>query len=373
MPRPVTVAFDDQIFVAQPRGGVSKTFVEIARLLPEFDVQPIFLSRSTRNEHLAESGFVPAAPPRGRIAARAAWVGWRLIGHPREQAARLPRTDVLHHTFTHPSYLGPVAAPRVVSIYDFMPERFPELFPLGNPHFAKRRFAMRSDAILTNSQATTDDLARFYGAELLDRTTVAHLGVSDAFLSAPSAPMDLPAKYLLFVGVRRGYKEFSRFLAAAAPLLDEDASLSLVIVGGGELSDDERAELAGHGIGHRAVHLRPADSEMRTVYARASAFVFPSLYEGFGLPTIESLAAGTPVVLADAGCSREVGGPLAHLFTPGDAESMRAALRQALTEPAQRRAAEEGPAWAGRFTWRETARKHAEVYRHLVADAAGRR
>jgi glycosyltransferase involved in cell wall biosynthesis len=369
MPRPITVAFDDQIFVAQPRGGVSKTFVELAHHLPELGIDPIFLSRTTRNQHLAESGLVPQAPMRGRLADRAAWVAWRLVGHPREQSSALPAFDVLHHTFTHPSYLRLGSAPRVVSIYDFMPERFPKLFPLGNPHFAKRRFAERSDAILTISQATTDDLARFYSSDLLEKTTVAHLGVSEQVRSGALVQMDLPAQYLLFVGVRRGYKEFSRFLEAAAPLLSQHELLSLVIVGGGALTDAEQAELAAHRIADRVVHLRPTDEQMRTVYARASVFAFPSLYEGFGLPTIEALAAGTPVVLADDGCSREVGGPLAHLFVPGDAESMRAALRTALTDAAQRDAAHAGPAWASRFTWQETARKHAKVYRGLVSRA----
>lgn len=366
MTAPITVAFDDQIFVAQSRGGVSRTFVELFMRLPALGVEPLILSRSTRNRHLAESGLVPHAPVRSPLGERAAWVSWRLLGHPRDQKAPFGSYDVLHHTFTHPSYLRFGHGPRVVSVYDFMPERFPHLFKLGNPHFAKHTFARRADAIITNSASTSADLARFYGEQIASKATVAHLGVGEAYLESRGDDLEVPARYVLFVGVRAGYKEFARFVEAVAPLVLRNAGLDVVLAGGGALDDGERALLARRGIGDRVVHVTPTDAQMPTLYARASVFVFPSLYEGFGLPTLEALASGTPVVLADDGCSREVGGPLAEFFAPGDATAMRAAIERAMSERVTTSVAGAGPDWSRQFTWDRTAAIHAEVYRTLL-------
>ncbi|MFC7431103.1 MULTISPECIES: glycosyltransferase family 4 protein [unclassified Agrococcus] len=364
--REIRVAFDDQAFVAQQRGGVSKMFVETALRLPEHGVEPVLLSRTTRNEHLAASGLVPRRADPGALRARAEWFGWRVLGRPREQGRALPPVDLVHHTFTHPSYLRPLPVPRVMSVYDFMPERFPKEFPLGNPHFAKRRFVEAADLVLSISEATLADLRRFYGDAAAEHAVVVPLGVADAFLDAPRVEIDLPERYLLFVGVRRGYKDFDVFVEAATPLLAEEPALHVVLVGGGPLSDDEQRMLAAAGIADRVARIAPSDAEMPTVYARADALAFPSRYEGFGLPTLEALATGTPVVVVDAGVGREVGGDVALYFPAGDAVAMRERLREARTERVAAHAREAGPRWARAFTWDATARRTADAYRALL-------
>lgn len=366
MPRPIRVGFDDQIFQAQRRGGVSRFFVELMRHLPDQDVEPVLLSNGTRNLHLAESGVVPQLPALGPFQQRLQWVSWSLLGRPRTMPRRLPPLDLLHHTYSHRSYLGVWRGPRVMSIYDMTPETYPELFRLGNPHFAKRRYAEVADRIISISENTAEDMYRFYTPELKKKTIVIPIGVSDQFFHPGPVPADLPERYLLFVGQRGGYKDFVIALKAFGEVAKADTTLNLVVAGGGPLSAEERTEIAGLGLTDRVHLVQPTDAQMPALYRDAAVFVFPSRYEGFGLPTIEAFAVGTPVILADASCGREVGGDLAIYFPPGDITHLTEQLRRVLAGEAVDRTRREGPTHARRFDWPTVARRTAEVYRELL-------
>ena len=355
------VGFDDQIFQAQNRGGISRAFVELIPRLRQHGIEPIVLSTGTRNRHLVESGLVPARPSHP-VLERAQWLTWRATGHPRSMP-RIPSLDVMHHTFTHGSYLSAWDGPRVVTVADMTPELFPEYFPLGNPHFAKRRYAEVSDAIIAVSQNTADDMYRLYSTDLAPKTHVVPNGVSARFFERRPGRLALPERYLLFVGVRGGYKHFDLAVEAFARLARTDPELRLVVVGGGVLRRAERDLLERHGVLDRVIHLSPPDEDMPEVYRRAAVFVFPSIYEGFGLPTIEALASGAPLVLADASVSRELGEDAALYADPGDAESLTEMIRQAMTPERAALVAERGPSIARRYDWDEIAGATAAVYR----------
>jgi glycosyltransferase involved in cell wall biosynthesis len=366
--RAIRVGFDDQVFVAQRRGGFSKYFVELIKRLPDHGVEPVLLPRKTLNLHLSESGLVPAATEPSRVVATAEWVSWRALGRPRSQARTLPPFDVLHHTFTHPSYLGLWKGPRVLTVVDMTPELFPHFLRWGNPHFAKRRFAETVDAIVSISHNTTDDLARLYGEHLREKTTTIHFGIGEEYL-APALPnsLTLPARYVLFVGLRSGYKDFATAVRAVAMVKEraQFADLHFVVAGGGTFTDAERHLLADHGLESATAHVRPDDAQMPELYRRAAAFVFPSHYEGFGMPTLEALGSGTPTVLADASCSKEIGGDKALYSPVGDAAGFATLLSDAIendSEDARQRRRE----YAKTFTWDATAAAHASLYRRLA-------
>jgi len=363
------VGFDDQIFRAQPRGGISRYFVELILRLPDHGIEPVLFAGPSRNLHLVESGLVPAASAPGGVRARSEWLSWRLLGHPRTPLRSDPRPTVLHHTFTHPAYLRAWTGPRVMSLFDMTPELFPHYFRLGNPHFAKRRYCEMADGIVSISQSAADDMMRLYAVDLRAKTQVIPLGVGEEFFTDGADTLDLPDRYLLFVGVRGGYKDFATALAAFASLARQDPGLHLVVVGGGPFTDVELGSIDASGAGRRVYKLQPPDAQMPEVYRRATAFVFPSLYEGFGLPTLESLASGTPAVLADASCSREVGGDVARYFRPGDVDDLERVLREAMTPASLELARVAGPRHARLFTWDRTAQAHAELYRSLAERA----
>lgn len=366
--QPIRVGFDDQIFEAQRRGGISKYFLELIERLPDHGIEPVLLSEATRNLHLVESGLVPRAPSRPAWQERLAWASWRAVGRPRSTPEPLPSLDIMHHTFTQAAYLRAWNGPRVMTIFDMTPELFPEYFRLGNPHLAKRRYAAVSDAIISISQNTAADMLRLYDLPgLAAKTRVIPFGVGRQFFGAGTPVPDLPDRYLLFVGVRAGYKDFGVALEAWAALADTDPELHLVVAGGGPLSATETVLIGATQHADRVHQLTPRDDEIVELYRRAAVFVFPSRYEGFGLPTLEALAAGTPTVLADASCSREVGGDAALYFPPGDVPALASRLREALSGEYAAGIRAHGPAHAGAFTWDLAAARTAEVYRDVLA------
>ena len=364
----IRVGFDDQIFIAQSRGGISKYFVEIIQRLPKYGVEPILLCEETRNSHLAESGLVPRAKQDSNLKSRLRGYLWRLTGNPRYKGPLIETVDVIHHTFTNGAYLGLGHKPSVVTICDMIPEVYPEYFPTGNPHFAKKKFAERCDVLISISGSTTNDMLKFYGDNLRSKTMVVPLGVGEQFLSPhPEVEMpDLPEKYLLFVGVRRGYKHFKTAFLAFEKMAKNDSELCFVVIGGGRYSDEERKMVQTSPFVERVFHFNPSDEQMPEFYRRAKCFVFPSVYEGFGLPTLESLASGTPVVLADASCSREVGGDLAIYCEPGDVQSLIDSVEKATSIDWVNRIKRDGPARAKEFTWDFVAEETAKIYKNLV-------
>jgi glycosyltransferase involved in cell wall biosynthesis len=171
--------------------------------------------------------------------------------------------------------------------------------------------------------------------------------------------------YLLFVGSRAPYKDFS-VLAQAFAGLAEMGKLSLVAVGDGPFTPPELATLSRLGIDRRARQVDLSDHELAGAYSHALCFVYPSRYEGFGLPALEAMACGCPVILADSSSLPEIGGSAAHYFPPGDHAALGRLIADLVPNEqlrAQRRQA--GLARAALFSWRKTARLTAAAYHAL--------
>lgn len=349
--------------MAQVRGGISKYFVELIPRLRDHGIEPVIVSDWTRNVHLAESGLVPERKPLGRVPARLSWATWRLFGRPRSTPRVAREIDVMHHTFSHGAYLRLWDGPRVSTVFDMTPELFPSYFKLGNPHFAKRRYCEVSDAVISISENTAADMLRLYGQHLAAKTHVIPFGVGDQFFDSTGRVLNLPEHYLLFVGVRSGYKDFTTAFRAFVALAQRDPSLDFVVAGGGPFTRAENDMINASGLSSRIHKVTPSDATMPELYGRAQAFVFPSIYEGFGLPTLEALAAGTPAVLADASCSREVGGTAALYFEGGNVADLVAKLDEAMSASHRLSLKSRGPEQGTRFSWDMVAERTADLYR----------
>jgi glycosyltransferase involved in cell wall biosynthesis len=278
------------------------------------------------------------------------------------------QADILHHTFYEPRYLRSTATPdvRAVTVYDMIPELFPNLFPHSNPHLAKKEFIAAADLILCISECTKRDLCRMYGVPE-DRVRVTPLAASAAFSERQSPPTWAPEQYVLFVGQRSGYKNFECLVRAFA-VADLPSKVQLVVVGGGHLTASETALLHELRLADRVHHRVVSDREMPAVYSGARCFVFPSLYEGFGLPTLEAMASGCPTVLANTSSHPEVGGEAAAYFDPRNFETLASHLASITAKPEIRDAMiRAGYTNADKFSWSKTARLTADAY----TDASG--
>lgn len=351
------VLFDHQIFSYQAFGGASRYFVELmARFADRGDPQFTLGVAETPNEYLARASFY-----RGKI------VEPRFLRtYARNSVATLAASrrhhDILHATFYDPAITAVQRRSKlVVTVHDMIPEKFPELFAGSGLYnrfvtqrwiAGKRTLCERADAIIAVSEHTKTDLVELYGVAP-DRITVIHHGAS--LTPSTSRPYWLPDDYVLFVGQRGLYKNFRVVVEA---LHGE----KLVCIGGGPFSDAERAQLVEHHVS--AIQRSVSDAELAACYAHARVFVFPSRYEGFGIPILEAFACDCPVVLARASCFPEIAGDAAAYFTPDSVSELSAALGQAVSRRESLVAA--GRARLQEFSWDRAASATAAVYRSTM-------
>lgn len=341
--------------------------IQAFRQDPQLGVQPLPGWTYGINAHAEHAGLSRPIPLLDRLSAgRLASIGLGGYYLANRRARATARTaDILHYTYSHPRFLAPgFRGVHVCTIYDMIPEMHPESFPGRDPHVGKRQFVESCDVVVCISESTRRDLVRIYGDPGVPMP-VTYLGVDPAFSVGVPPPVDAPARYVLFVGRRDGYKDFATLAGAFAGLADDGTVL--VAVGGGRFTDAESARLARLGIADRTRHVDADDSTLPAWYAGALAFVFPSRYEGFGLPTLEAMASGTATVLADSSSHPEVGGDVARYFPPGDADSLGQVLAEILGDEQLRAGlARRGVQRAADFTWAATARTTAAAYAAAV-------
>jgi glycosyltransferase involved in cell wall biosynthesis len=286
-----------------------------------------------------------------------------LSGHDMLRTAIDPY-DILHRTYY--AAPGPVRRPSVCTVVDMIPELLPHYFPEGNPHRRKRDVVMASDLVLSISESTTRDVLQFYGYPA-SRVVTTPLGIDcQAFADRPKVGHPFRPPYVLFVGLRHRYKNFRRFGLAASAVLAAHPEVSLALVGGGALLEKEREIFVRAGVLDRVVQANVADKALPSIYREAEVFVFPSEYEGFGLPILESFACGCPVAASRASSFPEVGGPAIEYFDPASTDEIAQAIERILRS---RSHADElrrlGSERVKIYSWQRTAELTAEAYRRL--------
>jgi glycosyltransferase involved in cell wall biosynthesis len=268
--------------------------------------------------------------------------------------------------------------PAVVTVHDLTAILFPEA------HTAKVRWSLlpflgRSLAtarrVVAISQATADDVA-FHFPEARSKLRVVPNGLDPRFrpgtveaIAATRAALGTPDGYLLAVGTLEPRKNLPTLLAAWEALADADPATPPLILAGGagwETRSFRRrlAALEPRGLRHLG---RVDDDRLLALYQAATVFAYPSLYEGFGLPVLEAMACGVPVVTSDVSSLPEVAGGAALLVDPRDAKALAAALHRLLTEPGLHRdLAARGLERAKAFSWEKTAAGMEEVFREAL-------
>jgi glycosyltransferase involved in cell wall biosynthesis len=284
----------------------------------------------------------------------AAYVGW--IG--------LSDCDVFFGAnYFLPRLHGAVAKRRVITIHDLTYKRFPELLQKETLESLERHISREiaiADAIVCVSESTRRDLLRFYEVDP-DRAFAIHSGLG----TPPDAePVEgLPSRYLLFVSTIEPRKDLGTLIDAFSRLTDYEGSL--VVVGKiGWKSEHLIRRLRGARIVHLD-YLRA--SQLATVYKNAEAFVFPSIYEGFGFPLLEAMTHGVPTIAARSSSLPEIGGDAALYFEPRDVDGLEAQLRRLLGDEVLRNELiERGRRRAAEFRWERAAAETLEVFRRTA-------
>ncbi len=284
-----------------------------------------------------------------------------------------------------PYYVMPYwpGCPIVVTIHDLIPFRYPEDYSAPTRLMigvSMRLAARRARQVITASQASARDLTARLGLAPRRLTVVPY--APDPIFQPPAAAevaalrarYALPPSYVLYLGSNKPHKNLLRLVRAYARVGPITAQVPLVIAG----HWDERypeAKLAAQALRANVTFLGPVPGrDMPALYGGARLFVFPSLYEGYGLPPQEAMACGTPVVCSNTPPLLEVMGEAALLFDPLDEAALAAALAQALGDEALRQElARRGLEQARQFTWERTARQTLAVYRAALDPSHGAR
>ena len=298
--------------------------------------------------------------PRGTLQKKLLTARHDLLWYPflaRRTSSRLG-ADIYHS----PLLRGPLRRgrpPFVMTVHDLVPVLWPETMPRWHRFYTGRvmqRILAAADRIITPSNDTANDLNALLGISP-DKIRVVPNGVDRVFFETP--PLSRAnGPYVLFVGTPEPRKNLTRLVSAMTILRQRGFAESLKVVGAGGWGNDATGALGVQNVG------RVSDDELHSLYANASCLAFPSLHEGFGLPALEAMAAGTPVVAGNAGALPEVTGGAAVLVDPQSSTSIADGISRAIREREQLVSA--GRARAREFTWERAAKLTAAVYRELV-------
>lgn len=357
----------------QPVPGGSGTYIrELTAALSADGARLAGLAARHRRGPAPEDLGLPTSLPVRftRLPRRALYDAWNLTRRPLAEAV-LPGADVIHATTWA---LPGTRLPLVVTVHDVAFVRAPEHFTArGNRYFHRALERTRREAaeIIVPSQATADDCVRA-GLPAARITVIPHgvrtLDVDDAAVAAFRTAHGLDRPYVLWTGTREPRKNLRGLIEAFAALAPQRPDLDLVLVGPAGWGDADTATVPA-GLSTR-IHVlgRLSDSDLAAAYRGAHVFCFPSHWEGFGLPVLEAMAYGTPVVTSAGTCMEEVIGHAGLTADPRSPADIAARLHEAAG------AAHDDLAAAGRerarhFTWQACARAHAEVYSALAQGA----
>ncbi len=371
------VIVDGSIFERNPHGGIARVFTEVLTRIANNSKETeflVFCERSgarfiPRHDRIRIFSYASLRVRPSRLFARVSQL---------QRYATLRRIAWMRPALFVPTYYtqSPFRGLRtVVTLYDFIMAKYPSMLP-GSQGFAEMQAncLKSADHIVSISDST-----KAYAVEALGipaaRISTVHLAASEFFSPATEgenirfrAAHTRGRPFLLFVGTIWGYKNLGTLVRAFADFADREA-YSLVVAGHVEAALDEW--LTSYAISRRIENrilrlVRPSDRELRYAYSAASAFVYPSLDEGFGIPLLEAMRCGTPVIASDIPPFHEVCGDAALFFDPHDASALADCLSRVLVPGVAASLRASGLVRARLFSWDVTAERMLDVYRHVV-------
>jgi glycosyltransferase involved in cell wall biosynthesis len=350
--RPLLLTGD--IFRQQPRGGITRYFLELKERLP----RPVTMKAGLHMSEELGFGRIPAVRGAHRL------VAWANAGLDALLFARSGDKAIVHPTYYRDPRALPRRAPVVATVFDMTHERFPGLFQgARDPARHKAALCRRADRVLCISEATRHDVLERLGLPEANVRATPLAGRDWSRVTAePLAGEDGP--FLLWVGERHAYKNFLPSVTAWARC-DEARGTRLLCAGGAPFGADELRAFDSLGVRDRVRRRVLSEGALRWAYERALALVYTSRWEGFGLPLVEAFGLGCAVLASDIAPLREAGGETAVYADPDNPEALRAGLGLCLATARDPQAVAARHAQAARFSWDTCAAQHEAVYQEL--------
>lgn len=377
------VLYDHQAFTFQHFGGVSRCFCELIRRFPQNVKYEISILQSS-NEHLLQSNLVGQIPPasydkqiylqrfhfRGR---NRLWdkvlMNWPWFQPAEKQNMKWSiekikkgNWDVFHPTFFDPYFLPYIGEkPYVITVHDMISELYSGFEAQAKN---KAQVVKRASAIVAVSENTKRDLCELLNVPESKVHVIYHGGPKQETIS--EVPL-VEGKYILYVGNREKYKLFNKTLLAFSMFHNQHQDVKLVCTGK-LFTLDENKLMRRIGVEDNVIHRSPSDDELKNLYAYAMAFIYPSEYEGFGMPILEAYAYGCPVLLNRKSCFPEIAGDVALYFDTDEEVSIVDSMNDIYncSESQHTNLIERGYKRLADFSWEKSATQLIKLYESVI-------
>jgi glycosyltransferase involved in cell wall biosynthesis len=335
----MNILYDHQAFTMQYFGGVSKCFCNLISNLPK-EIEYKISIRQSNNIHLRNSNLIDDIED-VRLDGRTFRKHFKLKGSGAVynvlkdisliktaenvnkkcsiKALEKGDFDIFHPTFFETYFLDYInKKPFVVTIHDMMSELFPQYFPKNNIESDRKRLLCeKASAVVTVSEQTKKDLIRIFGVPEEKIVVIYHGGPKIQNVSSNNLS---DCEYFLYVGQRDAYKNFTQLLMDFSVFASNHKDVKLICTGI-PFNAKEKVLIKKLGVDQNVQYKNPSDGELLILYSNAIAFVYPSLYEGFGMPILEAFACGCPVLLNNTSCFHEIGSHGALYFDSSESSS----------------------------------------------------
>ena len=357
------ILYDHQIFEEQRYGGASRYFCEVADHMEEIEVETSTLYSSNyyllnRSQRLHATEFPIHRNFRGK--ARIIHFFNKIRS---KQYIQRKQFDIFHPTNYDSYFLSYWESnPFVLTVHDMIHEIYAPLRAADPATVAnKKLLAEKAAKIIAVSESTKNDLMNILHIHS-DKIDVIYHGYSQSIPQVYRTYIPPYDRYILYVGARWGYKNFKTFLRAASILASQDISLNF-ICSGLPFNETERAMIEELHLKERIIGISVEDWQLDILYRKAQCFVYPSLYEGFGIPVLEAFANECLPVLSRIACFEEVAQDAAVYFDPQNPEELASIILSVISDEALKREIQKrGRLRLMDFSWTKCAQQHRETY-----------
>ncbi|MFV5686290.1 glycosyltransferase family 4 protein [Flavobacterium sp. GB2R13] len=367
------ILLDPQIFFLQKYGGISRYYTELFSILSKKNnfklIVPLY---STTNIYYKQSILVTFKQKTYSFYIRT--LSKLRIRHKENTIVRneiylknlicKKEYDLFIPTYYNPYFLEYIdSKPFVLTIYDMIHELFPEYFINDrlNVVMNKKYLMEKATRIIAVSNNTKNDIIKIYPHIDSSKIDVVYHGCSIKFSN--KIIDSLPLNYILFVGKRENYKNFIFLVNSIADLLIHNSNLYLICAGGGEFNTKENQLVCKFGLENQIIQKNFEEDELSIYYKNAKCFVFPSLYEGFGIPVLESMTCGCPVVLANHSSFPEVAGDAGVYYELNNSKDLKDKIEMVVKDESLRNDyLVKGLEQVKKFCWGKAAKECLIVY-----------
>ncbi len=371
------ILYDYQAFTLQKYGGISRYYSELfLQIIQNKEFELVLNIFAAENENLKLLTPIQPFLDLKKINLKGKyWASNFLNKKFTTEYLKTGNFDIFHPTYYDDYFIKYIyKKPVIVTVYDLIHEKFGENYgslKSDLPNVVnKRRILEVASKIIAISNTTKKDLMKYYNIssnkiEVVPLASTALPEIGCNFF--PELNFDFTKKFLLYVGTRRMYKNFDFFLKSITSLLKHVNSILLVCAGGGSFTDDEKLLIKELGIDKYVIFQKIDNKILNFLYSNAVAFIFPSIYEGFGLPVLEAMNYRCPCVLSSCDAFLEVAGDAAVYFDPFRCDSIASAVQEIIQSPELRsKLIGLGEKRVKDFTWRKNYEYTKLIYESLI-------